>query len=133
MENELNEPALAYKKSRYISPEEYLEIDANSERRMEYSDGEVFVMQGASTNHNRIVVKLTRKASDQLESKGKGCEVFANDMRVASPNFHSYNYPDVTIVCGEMELRENVFDTLTNPIVIIEVVSKSSVSDDFDR
>src|ERR1700712_5439076 len=116
MENELNEPVLAYKKNRYISPEQYLEIDANSEKKVEYTDGEVFVMQGASANHNRIVGKIYRRVGNQLESKGQGCEVFLSDMRVASPNFHSYNYPDVTIVCGEMELRENVFDTLTNPV-----------------
>ncbi len=127
----MQEPQPVYGFKKKITPEEYLEIDANSERKVEYRDGEVFVMQGASTKHNRITMKVSRRAGNQLE--GKGCEVFANDFRVASPNFQSYNYPDVTIVCGEMELRENVFDTLTNPTVIIEVVSKSSEMDDYRR
>lgn len=131
MENEIHEPQPIYGFKKNVTPEEYLEIDANSERKVEYRAGEVFVMQGASTNHNRIVMKVGRRAGNQLE--GKGCEVLPSDMRVASPNFQSYNYPDITIVCGEIELRENVFDTLTNPTVIVEVVSKSSEADDYHR
>ncbi len=131
MENEIHEPQPAYGFKKNITPEEYLEIDANSERKVEYRNGEVFVMQGASTKHNRIVAKVIWKTANQLE--GRGCEVLPSDMRVASPNFESYNYPDVTIVCGEMKLRENVFDTLSNPTVIIEVVSKSSEFDDYRK
>jgi Uma2 family endonuclease len=64
--------------------------------------------------------------------RGKGCETYLNEMRVKIPSTNNYTYPDVTIVCGEdAELEDDEFDTLLNPILIVEVLSPST--ENYDR
>jgi len=81
-------------------------------------------MAGAREAHNSIVANLIGEFHAFL--KGKKCRVFPSDCRVSTPSANSYMYPDVSIVCDETEKRENEFDTVTNPSVIIEVLSDST-------
>jgi Uma2 family endonuclease len=116
---------------RWISPEEYLEFERASETKHEYLDGRVFAMTGAGLEHNRIVVNLLTDLSIQL--KGRGCEALPSDMRLRGPASRYYTYPDVTVVCGKPELEDEHFDTLLNPIVLIEVLSASTERYDRNR
>jgi Uma2 family endonuclease len=63
--------------------------------------------------------------------KGSGCVVFANEMRVSIPSVKSYFYPDIGVVCEEPRFEDDVFDTLLNPKVIVEVLSPSTEA--YDR
>lgn len=128
MENMVKEVAVKYN---WISPKEYLSAERLSEEKHEYFEGEVIVMQGASLKHNRIVSNLLREAGNKL--RGKTCEILPGDMRTASPDFLSYMYPDASIVCRTPQLSDNNFDVLQVPIVVIEVISKSSQGDDCGR
>ncbi len=110
--------------SKYMTPEEYLAFEAASDEKHEYSDGYIYDMAGASIAHNFVVTNLIRDIGSFL--KNKECHVLPSDMRITIPKFTSYFYPDVTIFCGELEKQQDVFDTLTNPSVIIEVQSKST-------
>lgn len=112
----------------YLTPEEYLAMERQNEYRSEYIDGEVFAMTGASRRHNLITVNLGREVSQQL--KGRPCEAYTSEMRVRIPE-RGYMYPDVVIVCGEPLLEDDHFDTLLNPTVLIEVLSKST--EHYDR
>jgi Uma2 family endonuclease len=47
-------------------------------------------------------------------------------MRVSTPTTTSYFYPDVVVVCEEPRFEDDVFDTLLNPIVLVEVLSPST-------
>ena len=107
-----------------IKVQEYLESEINAVEKHEFFDGEVFAMAGASEKHNRVVVNLTIEIGKHL--KGKSCTIYPSDMRVATPQSDAYMYPDLSIVCGEIELKENIFDTLMNPSVIIEVMSPTT-------
>lgn len=115
--------------NRYISPEEYLNIERKAEIRSEYLNGEIFAMVGASREHNLIVANITRELTQQL--KGKPCELYPNDMRVRIPATGLYTYPDVVVVCGEPRFEDAHVDTLLNPTLIIEVLSESTES--YDR
>lgn len=115
----------------YISPEEYLRIERQSEIRSEYLNGEIFAMVGASREHNLIVANITRELTQQL--KGKPCELYPNDMRVRIPATGLYTYPDVVVVCGEPVFEDKHVDTLLNPTLIIEVLSESTESYDRGR
>ncbi|MES2703960.1 MAG: Uma2 family endonuclease [Bacteroidota bacterium] len=110
--------------TKYVTPEQYLREEAVAYEKHEYFDGHVIAMAGATESHNRIVRNLVGELHGFL--KGKTCEVFPSDIRVATPFSNSYTYPDVTIVCGDTEMKEEGFDTLTNPSVIIEVTSPST-------
>jgi Uma2 family endonuclease len=107
----------------YLTPEEYLAMERENEYRSEYIDGEVFSMTGASRRHNIITFNIAGALSPQL--RGRPCEAYASEMRVRIPN-RGYMYPDVVIVCGEPLLEDDYFDTLLNPTVLVEVLSKST-------
>jgi Uma2 family endonuclease len=121
--------AHAQEKTR-MTPEQYLAFEDTSKIKHEYFDGEIFAMTGAGLNHNRINRNITRKLENQLE--GSSCEALASDMRVKVEDIEKYTYPDIAVVCGEIELEKvRGFDTLLNPVVIIEVLSNSTEA--YDR
>lgn len=68
--------------------EEYLELDRNSEERLEYWDGEIFAMSGGSEEHDQIAVNLTFRLRAKLE--GCQCRVFSSNMRVKVPRLLTY-------------------------------------------
>ena len=112
-----------------LTPEEYLKFERNSEERHEYFDGEIFAMSGAKRNHNVIAWNIGGELRQKL--KGKNCEAYPADMRVFVPKTGLYTYPDIVVICGEPKFKDNVFDTLLNPILLIEVLSETTES--YDR
>ena len=117
----------------YLTPEEYITLERkaipNVETvRSEYINGEIINMPGASFAHNLITNNISGELHTRL--KGTGCAVFANDMRISIPTAKSYFYPDVGVVCEDPRFEDDVFDTLLNPIVIVEVLSPSTEASD---
>jgi Uma2 family endonuclease len=106
------------------SPEEYLELEIPSVDKHEYIDGEIRLMPGGMPNHNRIIGNLC--AALNFAFKGKPYEAFVTDQRLWIPRKRIYTYPDIMIVKGELQLQEGRKDNITNPLVIIEVLSKST-------
>lgn len=113
----------------YLSPEEFLVFERNALEKHEYFKGEIFAMSGASRYHNRISMNLSGNLFNYL--KGKKCTPYGSDLRVHVQKNTLYTYPDISIVCGEEEYLDDKFDTLTNPKVIIEILSPSTK--DYDR
>lgn len=111
------------------SPEEYLELERAAEYKSEYYNGEIFAMAGASRNHTRLVASLCVQIGTHL--LGKDCNFYPNDMRVHIPDNGLYTYPDLVVTCGEEEFLDDELDTLLNPQIIVEVLSKST--GDYDR
>ncbi|MDQ1640180.1 MAG: hypothetical protein QOF62_3519 [Pyrinomonadaceae bacterium] len=110
----------------YTTPEEYLAFERKAENKNEYVNGEIFAMTGASRKHNLIVANIVGELREQL--KGKPCEVYPGEMRVKAPATRSYVYPDVVVVCDEPKFEDDQLDTLLNPTLIVEVLSKSTES-----
>jgi Uma2 family endonuclease len=111
----------------FLTPEQYLALERAAATRSEYHDGEVFAMAGVTVAHSRIVTNLVIEIGIRL--RGRDCEVFSNDVRLSVAK--SYTYPDVMVVCGKPILADQHLDILTNPVVIIEVLSESTK--DYDR
>jgi Uma2 family endonuclease len=109
---------------RTYSPEEYLELEIPSVDKHEYIDGEIRLMPGGMPNHNRIINNLS--AALNFAFKGKLYEAFVTDQRLWIPRKRIYTYPDIMIIQGDLQLQEGRKDTLVNPSVIIEVLSKST-------
>ena len=112
-----------------LTPEQYLEIERKAQYKSEYFDGEMFAMAGASGTHNDLAAVLIWILKNRLA--GRGCKVYPSDMRVRTRPNPLYTYPDVTVVCGKpvFEDTENV-DVLTNPKVVIEILSQSTEAHD---
>lgn len=108
----------------YVSVNDYFLLEESSAEKYEYHEGKVVAMAGATKEHNLIVANLIREAGSFL--KGKECDIFPSDFRVTTPAGENYFYPDATIVCGDTQLQPHVFDTLLNPVVIVEVMSEST-------
>jgi Uma2 family endonuclease len=117
--------------------DQYLSIEREADDRHEYLDGRIYAMAGESPEHGAICTNLTGEIRAQL--KGSRCQAFAKDMRVRSGPLPRrrysqkglYSYPDLVIVCGEMQFLDENRDVIINPKVIIEVASPSTEA--FDR
>ena len=104
-------------------------MDDESEENLSYYHGQVFAMVGANFDHNRICTNLLVHFASELADK---CHALGASMRVQAESQRHYTYPDVAVVCGEPEfLDEEKESTLANPVLIAEVLSKSTGS--FDR
>lgn len=114
--------------SHFITPEEYLVIERKAEYKSEYFNGEIYAMSGASRRHNLIVGNVLAGLHRQLRKRP--CEAYASDMRVKVSATGLYTYPDVIVVCEPPQLEDEWKDTLLNPTVVIEVLSKSTKSCD---
>ena len=116
---------------RYYSPEEYLELEVNSEIRHEYIDGQIIPMTGGTPNHNQLALNLSGTLNFLL--KRQPYRVFITDQRLLIPKRRIYTYPDVMVVQTPLEYQEGRKDTLVNPVMIAEVLSKSTKSYDRDE
>jgi Uma2 family endonuclease len=114
---------------RYYSSEEYLDLEIASEERHEYIDGEIVPVTGGSPNHNQIALNLSGALNFAL--KRQPYRVFVTDQRLWIPKKRIHTYPDVMVVSGTLEFAEGRKDTITNPVMIAEVLSKSTQN--YDR
>lgn len=117
-------------KNQIYTLEEYLELDHNSEEKIEFWDGHIFTLAGASEIHNQIQFNCTLALGNKL--RGRNCRIYPSDMRIKVPAYPPYRYADLSALCGN-RLIETIGkqDLLVNPSVIIEVLSESTA--DFDR
>ena len=119
----------AEEKKKY-TPEEYLEFEVNSENRHEFINGEIVLITGGTPNHNQIALNLSGALNFAL--KRQPYRVFVTDQRLWIPRKRIYTYPDVMVVQGELQFQEGRRDTITNPLIIAEVLSESTRSYDKD-
>ncbi|MFZ1029342.1 MAG: Uma2 family endonuclease [Limnoraphis robusta] len=110
--------------TRIYTPEEYLELEEQAEFKNEYRDGEILPMAGGTTNHNEIAGNVLVFLKFAL--RGKDYRVFIGDVRLWIPQNRTYTYPDIMVIQGEPIYQENRRDIVTNPRLIVEVLSKST-------
>jgi Uma2 family endonuclease len=125
-------PAIAKQsptQKRYYTPEEYLALEESAIDKSEYHDGEIVPMPGGTTNHNKLALNFCRKFP--LTVNGQNYETFINDVRLWIPLTRRYVYPDIMVIQGEPVYHENNKTIVTNPLVIVEVLSNSTK--DYDR
>ena len=112
----------------YLSPEEYIAAERKATLKSEYLSGEIVAMSGASDAHNLVTMNTSNALYNQLVDRG--CRIYASDMRVGISTGVSYFYPDIAVTCDKPRFEDDVFDTLINPQVIIEVLSDSTAGYD---
>jgi Uma2 family endonuclease len=115
---------------RQLSFEDWLAIErAAEDQRSEFVAGEVFAMTGATEQHNLIVANVVAGLHAQL--KGKPCRVYPSDLKVRIEADDVGTYPDAMVICGERAFHDDRRDVVTNPTLIVEVLSDSSEA--YDR
>jgi Uma2 family endonuclease len=111
----------------YITEEQYLELDEAAEQKSEYFRGEMFPIE-ASLAHGMITDNLLIALSKELGSSG--CRAFSRP-RIKVSSTGLYSYPDIVIICGKPHIAEKRYDSITNPKIIIEILSPTT--EDYDR
>jgi Uma2 family endonuclease len=112
-----------------LTPEEYLAFERAADTKHECFAGEVSAMSGASRAHNLIAGNIFARLNTQL--LGRPCESYTGDMRLKVSETGLYTYTDVVVVRGEPEFEDTEVDTLLNPTLIVEVLSRSTAT--YDR
>ncbi|UOQ98947.1 Uma2 family endonuclease [Hymenobacter sp. 5317J-9] len=114
---------------RLYTPDEYFALEQQSEVRHEYFDGEVFAMAGGTKAHNLITQNITLALRAGL--RGRGCQVFMEDVRLAVQESFHYTYPDVVVTCDPEDRRDPYL--VRQPVLIVEVLSPSTAEYDRSR
>jgi Uma2 family endonuclease len=112
-----------------VTPEQYLETERAAEFRHEYYRGTVYAMSGGSGNHAILIANLAASLVTALRKKP--CTVTVSDMRLRVAQEGLYTYPDAMVFCGEAQYADTRKDTLLNPTLIFEVLSRSTEA--YDR
>ncbi len=112
-----------------LTPQEYLARERKAEYKSEFYRGEMFAMAGATWAHTLIKDNTAHFARIELDAGP--CRIVTSDLRVLVDTTGLYTYPDIIVVCDEPRFEDKIFDTLLNPRVLMEVLSKSSVN--YDR
>jgi len=112
-----------------LTLEEYLKLEEENHQKYEYHDGYVYAMSGGTFNHSMIGGSIYGEIRDKL--KGKPCKPVNNDLKLWLEHNNRYVYPDCMVVCGKFEFSDDHKDAITNPVIIVEVLSKST--EGYDR
>ncbi|MEL6407334.1 MAG: Uma2 family endonuclease [Chloroflexota bacterium] len=111
---------------------DYLALDAESNIKHEYARGRVYAMAEVSVKHNIINNNVSTIFNNQLFDTA--CIVISSDVRLKVDSADvSYRYPDTVIICDEVKLSEDTVQTITNPTVIVEVLSPSTALRDYNE
>jgi Uma2 family endonuclease len=108
---------------RCYSIEDYFSLEAGSTVRHEFFNGEIFAMAGGTVAHNQIAGNVLGDLRTGL--KGRPCRALGSDMRLLTPG-GLLTYPDVMVICGPVELAHGREDLVTNPVLLVEVLSDAT-------
>ena len=112
-----------------MSADEYLARERDADEKSILWDGEVYAMAGALPEHNFIVANALAELR-RLTRRGP-CRVAASDLKVHVPLREGFVYPDASVVCGALEFYGRTRDVITNPTLLLEVLSEGT--ERFDR
>ena len=116
----------------FYSFRDYVRVEQDSQIKHEYLDGQIYAMAGGTAEHALLAAVITSELMVALRGLRDGrCRVYSSDMRVRVRKAGLCTYPDVTVVCGPREPDPEDVNTVTNPIVLVEITSKST--EKYDR
>lgn len=125
---DVREPTVAFGKQKF-SIEEYLSMEEASPEKHEYYRGDIFAMSGPKIPHNIIARNLLGELITKL--KGKKCQPFGSDQRIHIASNTLFTYPDMSVICGDIETLNDDNWNILNPAIIIEILSPSTKN--YDR
>jgi len=113
---------------KHYTPEEYLQLEEKSEFKNEYRDGEIIPMAGGTTNHNEIALNFC--TNFKVKMRGKNYKIYIGDVKLWIQRYQIYTYPDVMVIQGEPIYEGTGTTKVTNPLMIVEVLSNSTENHD---
>ena len=108
---------------------QYLELEESSRTKHEFFGGEIFAMAGGTPEHAALSMAVGGQLLAQLG--GGSCTVFSSDLRIRVEATGLTTYPDVSVVCGTQQHDPQSSTTITNPSLLVVVLSDSTEA--YDR
>lgn len=115
--------------SRSYTEEEYLQMEEKASAKHHFINGKIIAMPGATPAHNLIAGNMITQLNIELEKKPKAYFVLTSDSKLYIPRLRNFLYPDA-VVCEEVELYPGSTTVITNPLLIVEVLSPSTANHD---
>jgi Uma2 family endonuclease len=112
-----------------LTAADYLAWEREQPAKHEFFHGAVFAVAGGTPRHNALGVSMSAQLRAVLRSRG--CSVLSSDQRLAFPPEARYVYPDVTVISGPPVFQPGINDVITNPSILVEVLSSST--EEYDR
>ena len=109
-----------------LTAAEYLAWERDQPTKHEFFHGEVYAMAGASARHNALCANIVTALN--ATAGRRGCFVLTSDQRTGLDGGERYVYPDISMVCGTPQIEHG--DVITNPTVLVEVLSRSTEQND---
>lgn len=103
--------------------EQYFELERNSDEKHEFYQGQIYLMSGGTPYHSLIASNIARNLGNTLK---KPCKVFNSDLQVYVKSNGLVTYPDVSVICGSLDYAKEERNAVTNPVIIVEVLSPST-------
>jgi Uma2 family endonuclease len=110
----------AYITDRLPSYEAYLDLERRTPLKVEFADGRIYVMAGGTLRHAAVGTNAIVLLGGQLRGR---CRVLGSDAKLWIPKFKSTRYPDVMVVCGDLQTTDRDRNALVNPVLLVEVIS----------
>lgn len=112
----------------YVDYPAYLAIERETDRKHEWYDGQVYAMAGGTLAHSQLSARMTTELSRLADARG--CRVFNSDGKLRVLATGRATWPDASVVCGPVARDPEDPDAMTNPVVIVEVLSDATERDD---
>lgn len=108
--------------------DEYLELEARSDDKHEWINGHVYAMSRGTPEHGRLTAAVVRALPATND-----CRIYSSDTLLYIEAAQHSTYADASIVCGAIITRgakdkngKTLGEAITNPSVVVEVLSKST-------
>ena len=104
--------------------DEYLAMEELATEKHEYKNGEIVSMTGGTTEHNKIALNFA--ANLKFALKKQNYNIFIGDVKLWIPTYSEAIYPNIMLIEGEANYYGTSKTTITNPSLIVGVLSKST-------
>lgn len=111
--------------------EQYFKREEKAKNKSHFINGEIIKMAGGSFNHNKIATNILVGFANRIKKLREKYHALNSDQKVYIPSKNSFLYPDALVISGQPEYWEDRKDTITNPLIIVEVLSDATEKFDF--
>lgn len=109
-------------KKDYYTFDEYLKLEETAKNKSEYDQGKIYFVPTITTNQRQIIQNLTAVISE------RSCQIFTTNTKLQTQE--KFIYPDMMVVCGDVNYYKEHTNIITNPTIIIEIVSDYKKADE---
>jgi Uma2 family endonuclease len=107
----------------------YLALEEGASTKHEYLRGVVHAMAGGTPEHGALALAFASRLAVAL--RGRPCRLFSSDVRIRVDETDLFTYPDFSVVCGALATASIDRNAITNPMVIVEILSPGTEA--YDR